>query len=132
MEEKNIHEDIKWLESQLDSKKRDLEASGGEAKEERDTVKEILRESNLQDKTSVSSLGSAISDNDAQKIAIDLAEKEHKEIIEALVNMAFTKNFISALKVAEAMKNPHILDEFHDILADNYYEKLLQLRKINP
>ena len=44
--------------------------------------------------------------------------------------MAFSKGMTQAMKAANALKNPHILDDFHDKLADKYYEKLLEARKI--
>jgi len=61
---------------------------------------------------------------------LDLKEKEHGDIIQNLVQIAFSKNLLSALKVAESLNNPHILDEFHDTLADQYYQKLLDARKL--
>ena len=60
-----------------------------------------------------------------------LQEKEHEHIIEELVAIALTKSIFSAIAVAKKLKNPHLLDDFHDALVDHYYDKLIQARKIS-
>jgi len=47
----------------------------------------------------------------------------------ALVALAFEKNLQEAIKVARSLNNPAILDEFHDILIDRYYQALVQGKK---
>jgi len=134
MAQESIENEIKWLEEQLEAKRRALQESGSASAEaadgrEREMIKDVIKEaaeptSNLLPPTST------ISDDDAQKAAFLLKEKEHEQIIQDLVVMALTKGIASALKVVRALNNPHILDEFHDTLADKFYEKLLQARKI--
>ncbi len=130
MPPKSIHEDIEWLEAQLESKKQALREQG-ESKEEREMIKDIIKESAPSPLTPSPSILNPASD-DAQKKAHELEEKEHEEIIQHLVDFAFTKNLNFALRAAAALRNPHLLDEFHDLLADRYYEKLLETRKIKP
>ena len=91
-----------------------------------DVLKEIKNEESLLPPPSPAS----ISDDDAKMKVAELEEKKHHEIIDELVGIAFSKNLASALKVAESFKNPHIIDEFHDTLADHYYQKLLDARKL--
>ena len=129
MAQEGIHEDIKWLEGQLELKKRELAGQGMEAKEEREVVKDIIKEA-PQAPTPPPAPTPSLSDDDAKKKAGELEEKKHHEIINELVNIALAKNLASALKVAESFKNPHILDEFHDTLADQYYQKLQDARKL--
>lgn len=129
MAQEGIHEDIKWLEGELERKKRELAVGGIEAKEEREVVKDIIKEAPRAPMPPPATQAS-LSDDDAKKKAGELEEKKHHEIIEGLVNIAFAKNLASALKVAESFKNPHILDEFHDTLADHYYQKLQDARKL--
>src|SRR3989338_5365229 len=121
MAQEGIHEDIKWLEGQLEAKKRELAGGGMEAKEEREVVKDIIKEA-PQAPTPPPAPTPSLSDDDAKK--------KHHEIINELVNIALAKNLASALKVAESFKNPHIIDEFHDTLADRYYQKLQDARKL--
>src|SRR3989344_3713728 len=130
MAQEQINEDIKWLERQLEAKKRELAGGGPETKEEREIVKEVIKET-VTDKPNASAPAAKLSDNDAKKSVLDLKEKEHGDIIQNLVQIAFSKNLLSALKVAESLNNPHILDEFHDTLADQYYQKLLNARRVN-
>jgi len=129
MAQEQINQDIKWLEGQLEQKKRELAGSGAEVKEEREIIKDVIKES-PQAPTPPPASQASLSDDDAKKRAAELEEKKHHEIIDELVGIAFSKNLASALKVAESFKNPHIIDEFHDTLADYYYQKLLDARKL--
>ena len=42
----------------------------------------------------------------------------------ALISLVFEKGLKQAVKVAKNLDNPAILDEFHDILIDRYYEEM--------
>ncbi|OGF67099.1 hypothetical protein A3I27_03950 [Candidatus Giovannonibacteria bacterium RIFCSPLOWO2_02_FULL_43_11b] len=129
MAQEAIHEDIKWLEGQLEAKKRELEGAGAETKEELEIIKDVIKEA-PQAPTPPPASHASLSDDDTKKKAGELEEKKHHEIIDELVAIAFSKNLASALKVAESFKNPHIIDEFHDTLADQYYQKLQDARKL--
>ena len=124
MVQEAIHEEIKWLEERLEARKQELSESG-EAKHEKEIVREAIREAAQTPPPTLS-----ISDDVALQAAYNLKEKEHEHIIEELILLALTKGLASAMKVANSLKNPHLLDEFHDALADKYYEKLLESRKI--
>lgn len=129
MAQEQIHEDIKWLEDQLEAKKRELAGSGAEMKEEKEMVRDVIRETPSAS-TPPPQTKSSISDDDVKKSSAELTEKKHHEIVEELVRIAFTKDLASAFKIARQMNNPHLMDEFHDTLADKYYEKLQQARKL--
>ena len=128
MPEAGLHEEIKLLEERLEAKKREL-AGSGEQKHEKEIFREVIKDA-AASKPPAPLPQSQLADDDAKQKAYELQEKEHAEIIDSLVELALTKGLASAIKVAEAMKNPHILDEFHDTLADKYYEKLLESMKI--
>ena len=129
MAQEAIHEEIKWLERELEARKKELETRG-ETKPEKEVFHDVLKEA-ISSPTPPPAGGSApISDYDAQQAAYQLKEKEHAHIIEKLIGLALAKGLNSAVKIASSMKNPHILDEFHDALADKYYEKLLESRKL--
>lgn len=131
MAQESLDSEIKWLESRLEAKKKELENSGAE-KHEREIVAEILRETtkDIPAPSSPSSTPAPLSDDTAKQMAYDMEEKGHGEVIRDLIALALNKGLIAALKVANSLKNPHLLDEFHDNLADKYYEKLLETRKI--
>ena len=116
------------LEERLNAKKMEL-ASGAENKAEKEVFKDVVKEINPQDFPQVVSASSS-SDDDAIKRAHVLEEKEHSEIVDSLIADAMSKGLAHAIKTANAMRNPHLLDDFHDALADKYYEKLLEARKI--
>jgi seryl-tRNA synthetase len=48
------------------------------------------------------------------------------EQVGALVALALEKGLFYAVSVAKKLKNPAILDEFHDVLVDRYYEILIE------
>ena len=125
MFQESLQDEIKWLEGQLEAKKQSLEG-----KEGREALKEVIKEAGEMKLLPPPPSGASLSDDAAQQAAQDLKEKEHKEIVEDLVGIAFTKGIAQALKTANALRNPHLLDEFHDTLADKYYAKLLAARKI--
>ena len=124
MVQEAIHEEIKWLEERLEARKQELSESG-EIKHEKEIVREAIREAAQTPPPTPS-----ISDDAALQTVYDLKEKEHEHIIEELISLALAKGLASAMKVANSLKNPHLLDEFHDALADKYYEKLLDSRKL--
>ena len=75
------------------------------------------------------------------EIAAPLATRDEAKEIEkfptsqqvgALVSLVFEKGLGKAVRVADQINNPAILDEFHDILADRYYKELIDKRIIKP
>ena len=133
MAEGQIHQDIKWLEAQLEAKKKELSDQGVQ-KPERELVKEVLKDSSAGENPPAGLppvLPQSTGLDDAKLKKTDEAvEKEHEPIVKDLVALAFSKNLASALRAARSLKNPHMLDEFHDTLADQYYEKLKAARKL--
>ncbi len=57
-------------------------------------------------------------------------EKQHALEIEALVQIAFDKGIVKAIEEAKAKNDPHLLDDFHDALIDQFYQKLVEAGKI--
>jgi len=50
----------------------------------------------------------------------------------ALISLVFEKGLKEAISVARQLQNPAILDEFHDTLVDQFYEKLVKEKIIKP
>jgi seryl-tRNA synthetase len=50
----------------------------------------------------------------------------------ALISLVFEKGLKGAISVARHLQNPAILDEFHDTLVDQFYEKLVREKIIKP
>ncbi|OGZ46593.1 MAG: hypothetical protein A3J54_00950 [Candidatus Ryanbacteria bacterium RIFCSPHIGHO2_02_FULL_45_13b] len=133
----SLEEDLRVLEEKLAARKT-------EATEEKDVFRDVLREhvestketvekQPLTDTANPSYIPSTPAFNyaaQAKQKADDLREKEHHEQVEALVEVALTKGILAAMHVARHLNNLHLLDDFHDILIDEYYDKLIQARKI--
>lgn len=52
--------------------------------------------------------------------------------IQQLVNVAFTQNLSAAIAQAVKTGNPALIDAFHDVLADELHEELLNRQKLAP
>lgn len=129
-------EEIRRLEAMLEAKKQELAARGAEVPHEKSILKEVLKEhvediqraaTSSQPNQQKDAAGAAAA-LQAKKDADELREKEHKDQVDELVEIAFTRGLVDAVGVARHLNNPHILDDFHDALTDEYYEKLLATR----
>lgn len=55
---------------------------------------------------------------------------EHWSKIEALIQIAFEKGLDKAIQEARKVLEPHLLDDFHDLLVDRFREELIQKGKL--
>jgi hypothetical protein len=62
----------------------------------------------------------------AQQIKTQPKEKQ----IQLLTELAFEKGIPHALEVVRRLDNPYLLDEFHDALVDELYNKLIEEGKL--
>ena len=129
----HLHEEIKALETILREKRRELEAKGlapSGVEGEKELLKEALKErvAEAQEKISLGqipdqSLTPPITPTDKDD---PLAGLDHREQIEELATIAFSKGIVEAVNVARRAGNAHLLDEFHDALVDRLYDYLVQ------
>ena len=132
----SAEEEIRALEQKLEEKKRALAEAGASPQEEKEIFREVVREHVAESvaeqgaPAATASILSAPSMSAAQKPAYDKAtiDAREKKIV-ALVEYAMTHTIEAAVRAAEA-ESPYLVDELHDRLADHYYEKLVQLRKL--
>lgn len=128
-------EEIQLLERQLEQKKREFNERGESVPEEKEVFREVLKEYIGTLKPSVQAPAysfprKAPPQTDDVKKKDDARKKEEREeIVRELIDVALSKNISEAVKIAHA-KNPYFLDELHDHLVDDYYDKLVQLKKI--
>jgi len=59
---------------------------------------------------------------------IEIEPKERQ--IQLLTDLAFEKGIPHAVEVAKRLENPFLLDEFHDALVDELYNKLIEEGKL--
>lgn len=131
-------EEILELERRLEEKKRKLAEGGAPPKEEKEVLREVLREHVEEARpqapgeapsVSAPSVTHVLAD-DLKKKADEVKKKElREEQVRELIEFALTRTIQDAVKVAERA-TPWLLDELHDHLIDDYYEKLVQLRKL--
>ncbi|MBI4114217.1 MAG: hypothetical protein HY445_00045 [Candidatus Niyogibacteria bacterium] len=117
-------EEIRWLRNQLEAKThKEAPSIGGSKEYKRGAVKEILREVSVPQQAGPY----ALSGDDVKKKAQDLQDEPHHVQIEKLLYIAAEKGILSALDVARGLRNPHLLDDFHDRLVVE-----LRLDEISP
>lgn len=131
-------EEIRMLEKKLEAKKQELSQKGQEAPHEKEMLREVLKE-HIEEARQVppehpqpvpsAGIGHGLGD-DLKKKADDLKQQEKREEqVRSLVELALTRSIHDAVKVA-GHATPYLLDELHDHLVDDYYEKLVALKKI--
>lgn len=128
-------EEIRELERKLEEKKREAAvrqlAEKGEAKpEEKEMLREVLKErigALKQPPVSPQPLTPTPLPPAGQPA--DGLAHPREEDTRALIEIALTRGIAEAVKIAER-DSPYMLDELHDHLVDDYYEKLIQLRKL--
>ena len=129
-----VEEEIKMLEQKLAEKKREAGIEAPESQKERELFREVVREHAAQVAPPAVSPSSASSAIGAPQISAPMSEKEKQErenTMTQLIETALTHGIVHALKSPEA-ENFYYVDELHDRLADEYYDKLVQLRKVTP
>ncbi len=137
----SAEEEVRALEEKLAEKKRELaqrETETPSDAHEKEMLREVLRE-HIEDVRR--STPHPVSPPDISSLpqmqpsvtpsSGDAADFERNEQLRALIETALSKSVATAVREAEAL-SPYLLDELHDHLVDQYYEKLVQLRKITP
>ena len=122
-----FNQEIAELESKLAAKKRELLESGMEHPE-KDVFKAVVKEHATGEagpkfNPSVTPTSPAPAGHTATPTA--------QAKLNTYIALAFTKGIAAAVKEAKKSHDAYFIDLLHDRLADEYYSKLLQARKIN-
>ena len=126
-------EEIRELEQKLEEKKRALAEQGSPVAPEKEVFREVMRE-HISTVVPPAPLAPAPVSHipptppPPQKGA-DAPAREEK--LRALIERALTRNIADAVDAAYS-ESPYLLDALHDRLVDEYYDKLVALRKIDP
>jgi len=113
---KILQEEIKALEQMLNEKKKEFAESGTEFKPE-SAAKEVVKEYASAAAPAPASVQAPAGDADAlKKIADSFQNEPHAKQIDELMNIAGKHGISNAVEVAKHLKNPHLLDDFHDRL----------------
>lgn len=114
---KELKERLEKIENQLEKEIKSEEEKEQLMKQE---IKDYFEELHKQ-----SPFVPSLSDQDEAK---EIASFEPNQQIGALINLVFQKGLPKAISVVRALNNPALLDEFHDILVDYYFEILVKKR----
>lgn len=66
----------------------------------------------------------------ASQPSIQTAPTDIDNQVKNLCELAFQKGVGEAIKAAQELNNPYVLDELHDALVDNLYDRLIGEKKI--
>lgn len=94
-----------------------------------ETEKQILKEAVSERITAAQPIPPAQQQIVVQK-AQQIKGQSKERQIQLLTEMAFEKGVIEAVEVAKHLDNPYLLDEFHDALVDELYNKLVEQGKL--
>ena len=133
-------QEIRELEQKLEAKKRALSLVGKDASQEKEVFREVLKEHIEAAKPLFSPPEPQVSftppptaqtsgGTQAQQRSDQIAKEERETELRKLIEFALSRTIYDA--VARAQKStPYLLDELHDHLVDDYYDKLVALRKL--
>ena len=130
-------EEVRRLEQMLEEKKRELAGRAENVPEEKEIFREVLRGHIEEVRKSPSEGASVVMPSVSHLLTDDLGmkavalqkEEEREKQVRVLIEIALTKSIQAAVKVAQSA-TPYLLDELHDHLVDDYYDKLVALRKV--
>ena len=125
---RSAQEEIRELERKLEEKKRALAGEGQPVAPEKEVFREVLREHIETVAPAALPPISHIPPALAPPVAPTSASAQEDELA-ALVEIALGRTIEEAVKIAQA-NSPYLMDALHDRLVDQYYEKLIALRKL--
>ena len=124
-----LPEEIKELEQMLEEKKRAL-AERGEEREHKEVFREAFKEKYSGEfKVAPPPPLPPPPRPPAAKPQDAAARSAREEEIQTLIRISFEKGVRAAADIAKR-ENPWLLDELHDRLIDEYYQKLVQAKQI--
>jgi len=136
----NVEKEIAILEQRLAEKKASLGTSENFSQKEviRETIKERMAEAPIfsmpQKKTSPASNSKKPTPTPlvatGKVTAQDLGQLSKEKQLDILVGVAMTQSIPESVSLAQAMNNPYIIDELHDVLVDKFYSELIKRGKI--
>ncbi len=112
------------------NKRKEVYEKMSQRPEEKEIVREVIDD--IFDKKSSVIVGQKI-DNSPQSIfdeAVSSNDGNTVQILEDLVNSAFDKGVSHAIMLSRKTSNLYIMDKFHDMLVDRFYELLKNKNKI--
>lgn len=110
-------EEVEFLRAQVAEKQQQLEAVRQQPVTPEHAAHEVVRDYARHEPGDVLHEAHALSHDETKEIILDLPPDEDDETVGQLLAIAHDKGIKNALTVAEKMKNPHLEDDFHRVLA---------------
>ena len=123
-----FNQEIAELEAKLAAKKQELMNSGAEHTEKA-VFQQVVKEHASGEALSPAIPVATAPTSSATSTQVVTPAVQAK--INSLIAHAFTKGLAAAISEAKKTGDAYFIDLLHDQLADQYFEKLLQARKIN-
>jgi hypothetical protein len=124
-----FNKEIAELEAKLAAKKQEMLRSGIESPE-KTVFKEVVREHSTPGEQPRVTIPVSKPQTTTQTTRQVTPQEEQQ--INLLIAHAFTKGLAAAISEAKKTGDPFFIDLLHDRLADEYYQKLVTARKVNP
>ncbi|MDO8602129.1 MAG: hypothetical protein Q7R62_03355 [bacterium] len=128
MAQEILHSEIQELEAKLEAKKREMAQAGAEVSEKH-LFKTVVHEHTGHEMPPANTGIPATPRSGSTSTAVVLSPADEQKVDE-LVMHAFTKGITSAVSEARKLNIPFLVDMLHDRLVDEYYQKLLESRKL--
>ncbi|MEK7603772.1 MAG: hypothetical protein AAB461_01470 [Patescibacteria group bacterium] len=131
-----IEQEITQLEKQIAEKRAALGAEGKDGKElpsEKEMLYSAVGERiqrQIPQYTPAPKPLSTQSDDDDENNDPSYAEPKLKDKVQEFVNVVFNKSLEEGIKNVSKSNNPALIDAFHDILADELYNMLVDRKKL--
>jgi len=120
---KSLQEELDFLRGEIVRKEKELKEQGDQLEKE-DVVKEEIDAYKKHAPETILSPDRITTDEEAEKIVLDLAPEAHDEKMGELLAILKTKGVKNALAIVEKMKDPHLEDDFHRVLVEYIKEGL--------
>lgn len=125
-----FHQEIAELEAKLAAKKQELAGAGMESPE-KIVFKQVVREHVTPSEQPSASIP-VVTPAAPVKASTRKPTTKEEQQLNVFVAHAFTKGLSDAIAEAKKTGDAFFIDMLHDRLADEYYQKLLAARKVNP
>lgn len=122
----NLAQEVRVLEERLKEAREKLEKAGEKLPSPKELLREVVSERVLEAEhrppSPVPHAPPAVSPSGHDEV----------EEVKGFVGVAFEKDIPTAVKLLRKSGNAHLLDAFHDVLVDKFYDELVRSGKIKP
>ncbi|MFA6296202.1 MAG: hypothetical protein WC663_02525 [Patescibacteria group bacterium] len=139
----DVESEIEKLKAQLEEKEKMLATQKAEAPQEatqqveqkeelekREQAEKAVAEIKTAPAKEQKTVSPSMTDADLVKDLQSVMTMDKPQQVKTLIYLAFKKGVRYSFSIAKQLKDPYLLDEFHDTLVDELYQQLLKKRKI--